>query len=144
MRHEAEGETNMTKRVSGPFDVKVTPLAKDGGAVELPFGRMSIDKRYHGALEGTGVGQMLATLDENSSGGYVALERVSGRLEGRSGGFVIQHSGLMTRGVPQLVISVVPDSGTGELKGLSGSMQIHIDEKGNHTYAFEYALADAP
>ncbi|XXF75243.1 DUF3224 domain-containing protein [Myxococcaceae bacterium GXIMD 01537] len=134
----------MTKRVKGPFDVKMKPLAPDAGAAELPFGRMSLDKRYHGALEGTGVGQMLATMDDNQSGGYVALERVSGRLEGRDGSFIIQHSGLMARGVPRLVISVVPDSGTDALKGLTGSMQIHIDAEGRHTYEFEYTLADAP
>ncbi|MCP3168290.1 DUF3224 domain-containing protein [Myxococcus qinghaiensis] len=137
-------ETNMTKRVQGPFDVKVKPLAPDEGAAATPIGRMSIDKRYHGDLEGTGVGQMLATMDDGKSGAYVALERVTGSLQGRKGSFSIHHTGRMTRGAPELSILVVPDSGTDELKGLTGSMQIQIDEKGGHTYVFEYALPDAP
>ncbi|WP_338868962.1 DUF3224 domain-containing protein [Myxococcus stipitatus] len=141
---ETRSEANMTKRVKGPFDVKVKPMAPDAEPTAYPVGRMSLDKKYHGELEGTGSGQMLATMDANQSGGYVALERVTGTLQGRKGSFVIQHSGLMARGVPTLVISVVPDSGTDELKGLTGSMQIHIDAQGNHTYEFDYALADAP
>ncbi|WP_241758396.1 DUF3224 domain-containing protein [Myxococcus landrumensis] len=134
----------MTKHVKGPFDVKVKPMAPDAEPLAYPVGRMSIDKKYHGELEGTGSGQMLATLDENSSGGYVALERVTGTLQGRKGSFVIQHSGLMARGVPKLVISVVPDSGTEELKGLTGTMMIHIDSEGKHTYEFDYALVETP
>lgn len=137
-------ETNMTKRVQGPFDVKVKPLAPDEGAAASPIGRMSIDKRYHGDLEGTGVGQMLATMDDGQSGAYVALERVTGSLQGRKGSFSIHHTGLMKRGAPELAIHVVPDSGTDELKGLTGSMQIQIDAQGGHTYVFEYALPDAP
>jgi len=137
-------ETNMTKHVQGPFDVKMKPLAPDEGAASSPIGRMSIDKRYHGDLEGTGVGQMLATMDDGKSGAYVALERVTGSLQGRKGSFSIHHTGRMTRGAPELSILVVPDSGTDELKGLTGSMQIQIDEKGGHTYVFEYTLPDAP
>ncbi|AGC43094.1 hypothetical protein MYSTI_01762 [Myxococcus stipitatus DSM 14675] len=141
---ETRSETNMTKHVKGPFDVKVKPMAPDAEPLAYPVGRMSIDKKYHGELEGTGSGQMLATMDENASGGYVALERVTGTLQGRKGSFVIQHSGLMARGVPTLVITVVPDSGTDELKGLTGTMMIHIDAQGKHTYEFDYALAETP
>ncbi|WP_254614572.1 MULTISPECIES: DUF3224 domain-containing protein [unclassified Myxococcus] len=137
-------ETNMTKRVQGPFDVKVKPMAPDEGSASSPIGRLSIDKRYHGELEGTGVGQMLATMDDGKSGAYVAMERVTGSLQGRKGSFSIHHTGRMTRGASELTILVVPDSGTDELKGLSGSMQIQIDDKGAHSYVFEYTLPDSP
>jgi hypothetical protein len=101
---------------------------------------MSIDKQFHGDLEASSAGQMLAFSSAvKGSAGYVALERVEGRLQGRSGSFVLQHSGTMTRGTPQLAITVVPDSGTGELMGLSGRMTIEISE-GKHSYTFEYTL----
>ncbi|CAM3596020.1 DUF3224 domain-containing protein [Corallococcus sp. ZKHCc1 1396] len=131
----------MTKRASGPFDVKLTPMAPEAGAVEAAPGRMNLDKRYHGALEATSQGQMLAVRTPvDGSAGYVAMERVTGTLEGRSGTFALQHSGTMTRGAPQLVITVVPDSGTGELVGLAGSMTIDIAAGGKHSYDFQYTL----
>ncbi|TSC25278.1 DUF3224 domain-containing protein [Corallococcus sp. Z5C101001] len=135
----------MTKRASGPFDVKLTPMAPEEGTVEAALGRMTLDKRYHGGLEATSQGQMLAVRSPvEGSAGYVAMERVSGTLDGRSGTFALQHSGTMTRGAPQLVITVVPDSATGELVGLAGTMTIDIAPGGQHSYAFQYTLAGTP
>ena len=108
------------------------------------MGRMTIDKQFHGDLEATSKGQMLtAQTDTKGSAGYVAIERVTGTLKGRSGTFVLQHTGTMNRGVPQLSITVVPDSGTGQLAGLAGKMDIKIIE-GKHSYEFEYILPETP
>lgn len=105
--------------------------------------RMSIDKQYHGDLEATSIGEMLsAGTSVKTSAGYVAIERVSGSLNGRKGTFVLQHNGIMTRGTPQLTVTVVPDSGTGDLVGLSGKMAIII-EGGKHSCELEYSI-DAP
>ena len=124
--------------VTGAFDVKMVPQPPAQGAP--PFGRFALDKRYHGALDATGKGEMMAAMtDVKGSAAYSALEVVDGVLEGRRGTFVIQHTGVMDRGTPSLRISVVPDSGTGELAGLTGSMDIVI-EGGAHSYVFEYAL----
>ncbi len=130
----------MTSRASGPFEVKVTPQAPDADAGEAPIGRMILDKQFHGDLEAASKGQMLAAgTAVQGSAGYVAMERVTGTLHGRSGTFVLQHTGIMNRGTPSLTITVVPDSGTGELAGLAGSMTIDI-AGGKHSYAFEYTL----
>ena len=130
--------TFVTTRASGPFDVKLTPQPMDDQPDGSALGRLSIDKQFHGDLEGTSKGQMLsAGTSVKGSAGYVAIERVSGTLNGRRGSFVLQHSGTMNRGAPQLVITVVPDSGTDELVGLTGSMSIII-ENGKHSYVFEY------
>jgi hypothetical protein len=104
---------------------------------------MTIDKQFHGDLEATSKGQMLAAGSggKGSSGGYVALEKVTGTLHGRSGAFVLQHSGTMTRGTPQLTITVVPDSGTDQLAGLAGKMNIIIAD-GKHSYEFDYTLPE--
>lgn len=127
---------------TGPFEVMLTPQAPDIPDATM-LGRMSIDKQYHGELEATAVGQMLtAGTDTKASGVYVAVERVSGTLNGRSGTFLLHHRGVMTRGTPDLTISVVPDSGTGELTGLTGTMAIVIAPRGKHSYEFEYALPD--
>jgi len=136
-------ETAMTKHASGTFDVKISPQKPDNKEAESAnLARMSIDKQFHGDLEATSAGEMLATgPDAKGSGAYVALERVKGTLSGRSGTFVLQHQGTMTRGAAQLTVTVVPDSGTGELTGLSGSMAIKI-ENGKHSYDFEYTLAE--
>jgi hypothetical protein len=126
-------------KVSGPFDVKLAPEA-GGMAAEAGIGRMALDKTYHGELDATGKGVMLAVRTAvDGSAGYVAMERVTGTLGGRAGSFVLQHSGTMTRGVPGLSVRVVPDSGTEELVGLSGSMNIII-AGAEHTYDFEYSL----
>jgi hypothetical protein len=130
---------------SGTFEVKITPQKPDNKEAESAnLSRMSSDKQFHGDLEATSKGEMLATgrPDPKGSGGYVALERVTGTLHGRSGTFILQHSGTMTRGTPELSITVVPDSGTGELAGLAGKMTIHI-ENGKHSYEFEYTLPES-
>ena len=130
----------MSHRVTGPFDVKVAPLEpynKDDKAL----GRYSLDKQYHGDLEGASKGEMLAfgTGAPGSSGGAVAIEKVTGKLGGRSGSFVLAHRGTMDAGKPTYSIIVVPGSGTGELTGISGTMDI-LNEAGKHSYVFEYTL----
>ena len=123
---------------SGSFEVKLNP--QEDAVGDKSVGRMALDKQFHGGLEATSRGQMLAAMTEvEGSAGYVAIERVSGTLEGHSGSFALQHSGTMTRGVPQLTITVVPDSGTGDLVGLVGSMTIDIVE-GKHSYDFAYTI----
>src|SRR6202051_1099014 len=121
---------------SGTFEVKLTPQTAEDGA-DPGLGRMSIDKQFHGDLEGTSKGFMLSSAATvvKGSGGYVAMERVTGKLKERTGSFVLQHSGTMTRGPPQLMITVVPDSGTDQLVGLSGNMNINIVD-GKHFYEF--------
>jgi hypothetical protein len=129
---------------SGTFEVKLTPQAADDKAGDSTPGRLTIEKQFHGDLEAASKGQMLtAGTDVAGSAGYVAIERIIGTLHGRSGSFVLQHSGTMTRGTPQLTVTVVPDSGTGELVGLSGRMTIEIAD-GNHSYTFEYTLSEPP
>ncbi len=124
----------------GTFEVKLTPQPPEASAGTAPIGRMLLDKQFHGDLEATSQGQMLAAGTEvKGSAGYVALERVTGTLHGRSGTFVLQHTGTMNRGTPQLTITVVPDSGTGGLTGLAGSLTIEIAD-GKHSYGFEYTL----
>ncbi len=131
----------MTTHASGTFEVKLNPQAADDYADAATMGRMSMDKQFRGGLDGTGKGQMLTAMtDVKGSAGYVAIERVTGTLDGRSGTFVLQHNGTMTRSTPHLVITVVPDSGTGELTGLAGTMTIDIAD-GKHSYGFDYSLA---
>jgi hypothetical protein len=127
----------------GTFEVKLTPQKPDNKEAESAnLGRMSIDKQFSGDLEATSKGEMLSAMtDVKGSAGYVAIERVSGTLQGRSGTFVLQHSGTMTRGVPELSITVVPDSGTGQLAGLAGKMTIKIDA-GKHFYEFDYTFPE--
>jgi hypothetical protein len=125
----------------GPFEVKLDPQAPDVKAGGEALSRMLLDKQFHGDLEATSKGTMLAASTKvKGSAGYVAIELVSGALKGQEGTFVLQHSGTMTRGVPQLSITVVPDSGTGELAGLKGKMTIDLMD-GKHFYNFEYALS---
>ena len=129
-------------RASGTFEVKMTP--QDDKSEDASLGRMLLDKQFHGDLEATGKGQMLTAMTPvQGSAGYVAIEKVSGTLKGRTGTFVLQHTGTMTRGEQQLSITVVPDSGTGQLAGITGRMDIKI-EGGKHSYEFEYILAEAP
>ena len=132
----------MTTRATGPFDVKLAPQANDTPAEGSPLGRLSIDKQFHGDLEGTSKGEMLTAGSPTikNSAGYVAVERVTGTLNGKTGTFALQHNATMTRGEGKLNIIVVPDSGTGELTGLSGTMGIEITN-GKHTYVFDYTLA---
>jgi Protein of unknown function (DUF3224) len=133
----------VTSHASGTFDVKLTPQAAEDGDAGL--GRMAIDKQFHGDLEGTSKGFMLSSAATvvKGSGGYVAMERITGTLKGRTGSFVLQHSGTMTRGTPHLSVTVVPDSGTGQLEGLTGTMAIKI-EQGKHSYDFDYTLPETP
>ena len=136
-------ERVLTIHASGTFDVKLTPQAAEEGDAAL--GRMSIDKQFHGDLEGTSKGFMLASSATivKGSGGYVAMERVMGTVKGRTGSFVLQHSGTMTRGTPQLSVTVVPDSGAGQLEGITGTLTIKIDA-GKHSYEFDYTLPETP
>jgi hypothetical protein len=135
---ERTEETLMTKRARGAFEVQLVPEPSDDF-----IGRMSIDKHFKGDLEANSKGQMLSSSTEfEGSAGYVAMERVSGTLHGRRGTFVLQHNGAMNRGVSQQTISVVPDSGTGELVGLAGKMTITVTD-GRHSYDFEYSVGSA-
>jgi len=130
----------MANRASGTFEVKVIPQPPEDAVGDPGMSRLSLDKQFQGDLKGTSKGQMLAigTAVEGSAG-YVAIERVTGTLHDRSGTFALQHSGTMTRGAPQLIISVVPDSGTNELVGIAGKMTINIVE-GKHLYEFDYTF----
>lgn len=130
----------VTNRATGTFQVKLNSLEAYNNASSGLIGRMSIDKLFSGDLEGTSKGEMLtAATAVKDSAGYVAIERVRGTLKGRTGTFVLQHSGTMNRGTPELSVTVVPDSGTEELVGLTGRMNIKIDG-GKHTYEFDYTL----
>lgn len=130
----------MTTQAKGSFDIKGTPHPATALAEELNAMRMTFHKKFRGDLEGTSVVEMMGVMDKaQGSGAYVALERITGVLAGRSGSFVMQHNSTMARGKPTQSITVVPDSGTGELTGLAGSMTIDIVD-GNHFYVFDYTL----
>ena len=122
----------------GRFDVKRTPIADADGEPSLQ--RFRLDKVFHGPLSATSRGEMLAMGNASGSAGYVAMEHVTGTLDGRAGSFALQHSGTMDRGKPSLAIAVVPDSGTDALSGLSGTMAIEIGANAEHTYVFDFAL----
>ena len=127
-------------RATGPFEVSLKPLPMDNEPGSEMLGRMSIDKQFSGDLEATSRGQMLTGGTAiKTSAGYVAIELVTGTLKGRKGSFILQHTGVMNRGVPSLVITVVPDSGTGQLEGIRGTMVIRI-EGGKHSYELNYTL----
>ena len=129
-------------QATGPFDVKLVPQPPGPDPEDTALGRLTIDKQFHGDLDATSRGQMLAAQGTvTGSAGYVAMERVTGVLHGRRGTFVLMHTGIMNRGEPSLSISVVPDSGTDELTGLAGTMNIVIAPGGKHSYEFEYAIA---
>jgi hypothetical protein len=130
----------MATRASGTFDVKLSPQATDA----VPLGRLAIDKQFFGDLVGTSKGEMLAAgTAVQGSAAYVALELVVGTLHGRRGTFVLQHSGTQTRGLASLSVTVVPDSGTGDLIGLAGRLLIKIAD-GRHSYELEYTLDGPP
>lgn len=135
-----QGVAPMSQIARGTFEVDLKPLAVEDAAEDSSLGRMSIDKTISGDLIATTQGQMLSAMtDTKGSAGYVAMERVTGTLHGRKGSFVLQHSATMNRGEPSLNISVVPDSGDGELKGLTGEFKIDIVD-GKHFYEFTYHL----
>ena len=128
-------------RATGPFDVKLNVLDAYNRDADAALGRMSIDKQFHGDLAATSKGEMLTAMGTvQGSAGYVAIERVTGTLHGRSGSFALQHSSTMTRGEPRQNVFVVPDSGSGELAGLSGTMTIVVAPGGKHSYEFDYTL----
>lgn len=127
-------------QAKGPFEVKLEPQPATRGIEPASLGRMTIDKQFHGDLQAASLGEMLSAMGQvQGSAGYVAIERVTGSLHGKQGSFVLQHHGIMNRGAPQLSVTVVPDSGTEALTGLTGSMQIQI-EQGKHFYVFDYEL----
>ena len=131
----------MTNRATGTFDVNLTPQPLADEAASPLLSRLSIGKTFSGDLTGTSRGEMLsAGTDTQGSAGYVALERVTGKLHGRQGTFVLQHSGVINRGKGELSVTVVPDSGTGKLAGLAGKMT--IETAIGHSYVLEYTLAE--
>jgi hypothetical protein len=122
---------------TGPFDVKIVPQddkLNDG------VSRLLLNKEFHGDLEAASKGQMLATGSAKSSGVYVAIETVTGTLQGKTGSFALYHTGVMTKRAPNLSVNVVPDSGTGQLQGIAGKMTINIAPDGKHSYDLEYTL----
>ena len=130
----------MSQTAKGTFEVTLQPLPFEGADPQGHLGRMAIDKRIAGDLVATTRGEMLSALSATKgSGGYVAVERVTGTLQGRSGSFVLQHTGLMNRGTPTLSVVVVPDSGTEELTGIEGEFTIIVEGK-QHSYEFAYRL----
>lgn len=130
----------MIQQAKGTFDVTLEPHPLANQEVSPLMGRMAIDKQFKGDLVATSKGEMLsARTAEKGSAGYVAIERVSGKLNRKKGSFVLQHSGMMTRGALSLSVTVVPDSGTEELDGLTGKMDIIIAD-GVHSYVFDYTL----
>ncbi|HEY2461677.1 MAG TPA: DUF3224 domain-containing protein [Candidatus Acidoferrum sp.] len=134
----------MKHHARGTFEVKMTPLKPDSAEAEgLNLGRMRGDKDLHGDVEGTGKGEMLSFMSPAAgSGGYVAIERITGTLAGRNGSFVLLHSAVMAKEVPQMwSVVVIPDSGTEQLAGLAGTMTIEI-KGGKHFYDFEYTLPE--
>ena len=128
-------------KVTGKFEVKMLPLEVNSSGLDgVSLGRMSIDKTFEGALTANSKGEMLTAMTPTQgSAGYVAIEQVSGTLEGKSGSFVLQHFGIMDGEYSRLELDVVPKSGTGELLGISGNMEI-LNEEGQHSYMFEYEI----
>ena len=139
LANQSSKGTTVSATAKGSFEVKATPQPAAEGD-DPSFSRMRFDKQFHGDLEGTSRVQMLAAgTSVKDSGAYVALEKVSATCAGRKGSFILQHAATMNRGVPSLLITVVPDSGTGELRGISGRLSIDIRD-GKHFYSFEYSL----
>ena len=128
-------------QTTGAFEVVLNPLDPyASGTNEMNIGRMSIEKKFQGGIEGSSRGEMLSVrTPTEGSAGYVALEQVTGAIDGRTGSFVLQHFGVMSKEQHRLTLEVVPDSGTGELTGLSGTMTIDA-KNGDHSYQFTYAL----
>ncbi len=129
-------------KILGTFDVNLNPMESSlDGTDGVRFGRMFIDKTFHGELEASSKGEMLSAMTSvEGSAGYVAIEQVTGSLSGKQGSFVLQHFGTMDKGQARLVLEVVPDSGAGELSGLVGTMNIDIKDH-RHFYTFDYELA---
>jgi hypothetical protein len=135
---QSSGKEPMTHHAKGTFDVKITPNGTQQGDPGLS--KLTVEKTFHGDLEGTSRGEMLTgDSDRKDSGVYVLIERVTGTLNGRKGTFILHHNGVMTRGTPQLSILIAPDSGTGKLVGISGRFNLDIKD-GKHLYDLEYTL----
>lgn len=133
----------MSTRVSGPFTVEMVPQEPSEATKGAAISRMALEKRYEGELAGVGRGEMLTVHGAvEGSAGYVAIERFIGTLQGRAGGFALQHNGIMNRGEASLSVAVVPDSGSGELVGLTGRMSLS-NNGGEHVYEFEFELPKA-
>jgi hypothetical protein len=138
---QAPAKDRPMSHATGPFEVKLSPQTDANS--DSGIARMTIDKQFHGELEATSVGQMLSAMGSvKGSAGYVAIEKVTGTLNSRKGSFVLQHNATMDRGKPELNIIVVPDSGTGELEGLKGTMHIDVAAGGKHSYKFDYTLPE--
>jgi hypothetical protein len=134
----------MTRTAKGTFQVELRREPPYEVSDGVSLGRTAIDKIFSGDLRGTSSAQMLSAAGEvKGSAGYVAIERFVGSLDGRSGSFVLQHFGVMTRGTAELKVSVVPDTGTGELRGIAGRLNIEIKD-GRHEYVFEYSFEALP
>jgi hypothetical protein len=139
---EINKESKVNGHASGSFEIKMTPQPITEEEAKTISVRMTSDKQFHGDLEGTSTGEMLGVFTAvKDSAGYVAMERVSGKLKGRTGAFILQHSSTMARGALHQSITVVPDSGTDQLAGFAGSMVIKIVD-GKHFYEFDYTLPD--
>jgi hypothetical protein len=135
----AQKEDLVANHASGSFEVKVTPV--EDKSDDPTLGRMMLDKQYHGELEASGKGEMLtAGSPAKGAGGYVAMEKVNGTLNGRPGSFVLQHIGTMSNNTSQMTIIIVPGSGTGQLEGIAGKLTITISPTGKHSYNLEYTL----
>lgn len=131
----------MQHTATGPFDIELSPQTLSGIAADTGLGRLALNKRFDGDLQAASQGEMLSfRASVQGSAGYVAMETVRGTLHGRKGSFVLQHSSTLQRGTPTQSITVVPDSGTDELAGISGRMVITIASGGAHSYQFEYML----
>jgi hypothetical protein len=134
-------EQTAMRQAKGSFDVSTKPVEQDK-AEGSTLGRFSLDKVYHGALDATGKGEMLTVGTEvPGSAAYVATERVVGTLDGKAGSFALVHRGAMQGKDVSMVIDIVPDSGAGALKGITGRLVITVVE-GKHQYALEYALPE--
>ena len=131
----------MQRHATGPFDLKLNTTP----GYDASLTHMTMDKQFRGDLEATSIGEGVSAMGTvKGSAGYVGIERVTGKLGGHSGTFILQHSSTMMRGTQQQSIIVLPDSGTGELNGLTGKMTIRIEAGGKHFYDFDYTLPRAP
>lgn len=138
---ETSRESPMTQHATGTFKVDIVPLTVTESVADDLRARMSINKTFSGDLEARSVGEMLtAGTPTKGSAAYVAIERVSGTLHGRTGAFSLQHTGVMNRGTPSLHVAIVPDSGSGELEGIAGTLAIIIAD-GKHSYDLAYTLS---
>lgn len=138
-----EGDHRMSTRVSGSFSIIMTPAATPQHSGRTALARMLLEKVYTGDLAATASGEMLSAVTETKgAAGYVAIEAITGVLQGRQGSFVVRHAGTMADGKQELSIVIVPHSGTGQLEGIRGTMAIRI-EAGQHFYDFDYTLPDA-